>query len=286
MSALKPFIKFLSDNPPITVVVTLLVILASVLLSRPSTKPALDTKIWKKFKLTDKIVISPNTAIYRFALPKGTVLGLPIGQHVSVSATIGEKLIQRSYTPTTSDDDIGHFDLLIKSYPTGNISKYFGELSVGDYVDVRGPKGQMTYTPDMARSIGMIAGGTGITPMLQIIKAALKNPLDTTQLSLIYANVTSSDILLKKELDALAKEHPLRFKVYYVLNTPPEGWTGGVGFVNSDMIKERLPAPAKDAKILLCGPPPMMTAMKKSLDDLGYEKPNAISKLPDQVFLF
>ena len=51
---------------------------------------------------------------YRFSLPKGTVLGLPIGQHVSVSATIGGKLVQRSYTPTSSDDDVGFFDLLIK----------------------------------------------------------------------------------------------------------------------------------------------------------------------------
>lgn len=51
---------------------------------------------------------------YRFALPKGAILGLPIGQHVSVSAQIGGKLIQRSYTPTSSDDDEGFFDLLIK----------------------------------------------------------------------------------------------------------------------------------------------------------------------------
>ena len=52
---------------------------------------------------------------YRFALPRADdVLGLPIGQHVSVSAEINGKDIMRSYTPTSSDDDLGHFDLLIK----------------------------------------------------------------------------------------------------------------------------------------------------------------------------
>jgi len=51
---------------------------------------------------------------YRFALKRGERLGLPIGQHVSVSAEIGGKLVQRSYTPTSSDDDLGHFDLLVK----------------------------------------------------------------------------------------------------------------------------------------------------------------------------
>ena len=52
---------------------------------------------------------------YRFALPHPSdVLGLPIGQHISISAEINGKDIMRSYTPTSSDDDLGHFDLLIK----------------------------------------------------------------------------------------------------------------------------------------------------------------------------
>lgn len=99
----------------------------------------------------------------------------------------------------------------------------------------------------------MIAGGTGITPMLQIIRAALKNPLDRTKLSLIYANVNYEDILLKKELDELAEKYPKRFTVYYVLNNPPEGWTGGVGFVSKQQIEEKLPPTDSNIKILLCG---------------------------------
>lgn len=121
----------------------------------------------------------------------------------------------------------------------------------------------------------------------QIIKAALSNPLDTTQLSLIYANVQECDILLKKDLDELAAAHPLRFKVYYVLNTPPAGWTGGVGFVTKDMIMQHLPAPkGSENKMCLCGPPPMLAAMKNHLAEIGWEKPNTISKMPDQVFCF
>lgn len=110
--------------------------------------------------------------------------------------------------------------------------------------------------------------------------------MDATRLSLIYANVSESDILLKTELDQLAKEHPLRFSVYYVLNTPPEGWTGGVGFVTKDMIEQHLPQPGLTHKAMLCGPPPMLTAMKHHLTELGWEKANTISKMPDQVFCF
>ena len=99
----------------------------------------------------------------------------------------------------------------------------------------------------------MIAGGTGITPMLQIIRAALKDPQDPTRLSLIYANVNYEDILLKKELDDLANKYPSRFKVSYVLNNPPTGWTGGVGFVSKQQIATHLPASHENIKILLCG---------------------------------
>ncbi|OSD03504.1 NADH-cytochrome b5 reductase [Trametes coccinea BRFM310] len=254
---------------------------------RGKRKPVLDPQTWKEFPLVEKIPVSPNTAIYRFALPHPQdVLGLPIGQHISVSAEINGKDIMRSYTPTSSDDDLGHFDLLIKSYEKGNISRYVSLLKIGDKIRVKGPKGQFRYSPTLAREIGMIAGGTGITPMLQIIRAALKNPLDRTKLSLIYANVNPEDILLKKELDELAAKHSHRFRVYYVLNNPPPAWDGGVGFVTKEHIEQHMPRTDKDIKVLMCGPPPMITAMKKHLAELNYPAPRTVSKLEDQVFCF
>ncbi|KAF9580428.1 NADH-cytochrome b5 reductase [Lunasporangiospora selenospora] len=243
--------------------------------SAPRTPP-LDPKEYRKFTLVDKIVVSHNTAMYKFALPhEDDILNLPIGQHISIMANINGKEISRSYTPTSSSDDLGHFVLLIKSYPQGNISKMFGDLSIGDTINARGPKGQFNYTPNMCRHIGMIAGGTGLTPMLQVVRAIVKNPEDKTLVSLIFANVNHEDILLKTELELLAKKHP-QFKLHYVLNNAPEGWQGG----------EHMPAPAADIKVLLCGPPPMVSAMSKITQELGYDKVNAVSKLPDQVFKF
>lgn len=151
----------------------------------------------------------------------------------------------RSYTPISSDNEAGYFDLLVKAYPQGNISKYLTTLKIGDNLKVRGPKGAMVYTPNMCRHIGMISGGTGITPMLQVIKAIIRNRPrnggnDTTKVDLIFANVNPEDILLRDQLEQLEKEDD-GFRVYYVLNNPPEGWTGGVGFVTPDMIKVCLP---------------------------------------------
>ncbi|KAK2756697.1 NADH-cytochrome b5 reductase [Arachnomyces sp. PD_36] len=248
---------------------------------------------FQEFELKEKTIVSHNVAIYRFGLERASdILGLPIGQHISLAATIeGQpKEVVRSYTPISSDNETGYFDLLIKSYPQGNISKHLAGLKVGQTMKVRGPKGAMVYTPNMVKHIGMIAGGTGITPMLQIIKAIVRGRprnggKDTTQVDLIFANVNPEDILLKEELDLLAKEDE-GFRVYYVLNNPPESWEGGVGFVTPDMIKSKFPAPAAENKVLLCGPPPMISAMKKATESLGYTKARPVSKLEDQVFCF
>ena len=59
-------------------------------------------------------------------------------------------------------------------------------------------------------------------------------------------------------------------QVYHVLNKAPEGWQGGVGFITSDIIRERLPPPAGDVMVLRCGPKPMNDAMKGALDGIGY----------------
>ncbi|CAG8670692.1 34491_t:CDS:2, partial [Racocetra persica] len=244
-----------------------------------SKDAALNPEQWKQFPLVKKITISHNVALYRFGLPNpDDILGLPIGQHISVQAEIGGKPVQRSYTPTSSDDDIGHFDLVIKTYPNGNISKWFDSLEVGQMITVKGPKGQFKYKPGLVRALGMIAGGTGITPMLQIIRAICKNPADKTRVSLIFANVTYDDILLKDELDSLAARHE-NFTVFYSLDKPPEGWTGGSGFVTPEVIQKYCPSPSDDIKILLCGPPPMVNAMAKHCEALGYNKPRTISKL-------
>ena len=157
------------------------------------------------------------------------------------------KEVVRSYTPISSDEEPGYFDLLIKTYPQGNISKHMSTLNVGDTLKVKGPKGAMVYTPGLVRHFGMIAGGTGITPMLQIIRAILRGRprnggKDTTGVDLIFANVNAEDILLKDDLDKLAREDP-GFRVYYVLNNPPEKWDGGVGFCTPEMIKVSLSNP-------------------------------------------
>ncbi|KHJ98393.1 oxidoreductase, FAD-binding protein [Oesophagostomum dentatum] len=293
----------------------------SVTLVDPETKYALP--------LAEKIEISHDTRKFRFRLPtQEHILGLPVGQHVYLSAKIDGKLVVRPYTPVSGDDDPGYVDLMIKVYyrgvhpkfpDGGKMSQHLDQMKIGETIDFRGPSGLIVYRgngkfdikPDkkssprerVFKTISMIAGGTGITPMLQptlshrqalllligrqpdslaevaqwklVITAILKNDDDTTQVYLLFANQSEEDILCRTELDKLATEHGDKFKVWYTVDRPPNNWSYSAGFIDEDMIKEHLPPPSDDSAVFLCGPPPMINfACNPNLDKLGYSPDN------------
>ncbi|KAL4979725.1 hypothetical protein BDW66DRAFT_148068 [Aspergillus desertorum] len=248
----------------------------------------LDPKEYKRLPLVYKEMLAPNVFKFVFQLPgPQDVIGLPIGQHVAIKANIEGKTVSRSYTPTSNNLDRGVLELVIKCYPDGLLTgKYLANLQTGDEVNFRGPKGAMKYTKGLCKKIGMIAGGTGITPMYQIIRAICEDPTDSTEITLIYANRTEEDILLRSELEAFASNFPRNLKIWYMLDTPPEKWSFGAGFVTVEIMRERLPVADKATKIMLCGPPGMVNACKKGLVALGYEAPGAIAKMDDQIFCF
>ena len=108
----------MENNNLIIASTTVLLILISIkyYLNNKSNK-VLDPKVFKKFPLIDKRQLSLNSALYKFGLPKSNdILGLPIGQHISIQAEIDGKHVMRSYTPTSSDDDKGHFGMFIKLF--------------------------------------------------------------------------------------------------------------------------------------------------------------------------
>ncbi|KAJ6035397.1 uncharacterized protein N7446_010157 [Penicillium canescens] len=253
---------------------------------KPPT-PVLSPREWRPFTLTTKTCIAPNVYRLIFALPNASdILGLPTGQHVALRATMNGATVQRSYTPISNNTDLGRIEFLIKFYPNGALTQYLEKMQVGESIDIRGPKGAMKYSSSYAKTIGMIAGGTGITPMYQVIRAICEDPSDTTKISLLYANNTEEDILLRDELETFASKFSQKFQVQYVLSHPDEKWRGYKGFVSGEMIEKHIGDVSKDGKVLLCGPPPMVNAMKKTLGGMGWEIPGAVAKSADQVFCF
>ncbi|OQV18334.1 NADH-cytochrome b5 reductase 2 [Hypsibius exemplaris] len=249
--------------------------------------------------LIEKKIVSHDTRIFRFGLPTAEhCLGLPIGQHIFLTAKIDGKTVIRPYTPISSDDDLGYTDLLVKvyfanthpKYPEGGkMSQHLEKLELGQTIDVRGPNGLLEYQGkgkmaikaakksiskvSSVKRVGMIAGGTGITPMMQIIRHAFKDPSDATEIWLLFANQTEDDILLRNELEQLAVQYPTKFHLWFTVDRAPPGWKYSEGFVSEEMIREHLPSPGNDVLILLCGPPPMIQfACMPNLDKLNFSQ--------------
>jgi len=238
-----------------------------------SIGPIFDQKTYRSFPLVEKRVVSHNTRIFRFGLPAGTSLNLPTGKHLQFKAVTKyhDNAQYRSYTPISDMDAEGYFDLMVKVYENGVFSRHLDGLSIGDTVDIRGPKGDFLYVAGRYDSITMLAGGTGITPMLQIVKAVLKRPDDKTRVLLLFANVTEDDILLRDELDKWAEERADQFRVVYTVDKPSETWTGNTGFITADMIRDAGAAPpSENTMALVCGPGMMCKAMERELTELGF----------------
>jgi ferredoxin-nitrite reductase len=250
-----------------------------------------------KLKLIEKEQVTANSVRVRFELPSPEhVLGLPVGQHVVM--TIDG--VSRPYTPISRDADKGFMDLLVKIYDQGALTQKLNAVEIGSTVDFEGPKGLVTYTArgefstrnpatgeiakKSCKSIAMIAGGTGITPMLQVIRQIFNDVGDTTRVNVLFANVSSADILMKKELDALASAHK-NLTVHYAIDADEPGWTGEVGYVSADMIKKcELLKPSgllnklfgsadgvdEETAVLVCGPPAMVEkAVVPALDAMN-----------------
>ncbi|RLM78533.1 hypothetical protein C2845_PM12G18700 [Panicum miliaceum] len=174
----------------------------------------------------------------------------------------------------------------------GRMTQYLDSLPVGSYVDVKGPLGRVEYLgrggfainggePRRASRLAMVAGGSGITPIYQVIRAVLRGqPEDETVMHLVYANRTEDDILLPGELDRWAAEFPDRLKVWYVIGRvrrPEEGWGYSVGVVTEDILREHLPEGGDGALALACGPPPMIQfAVSPNLEKMGYDLSNSV----------
>ncbi|KAF7595100.1 hypothetical protein BBP40_007304 [Aspergillus hancockii] len=161
------------------------------------------------------VEVAPRVYRFVFALPNpDDILGLPTGQHIALRAAINGQSVSRSYTLVSNNSDLGRIELLVKIYPNGAMTQHLEQMKVGDSIEIRGPKGAMQYSRQYAPHIGMIAGGTGITPMYQLIRATCEDDGDKSQVSLLYANNTAEDTLLRKELDEFARNHSDKFRVH------------------------------------------------------------------------
>lgn len=205
--------------------------------------PAMSKDTWTPLKVWSVIPQSDNCNLVRFVFDNHFAsAGMEVASYLLTRAPIGKEKadgtranVIRPYTP--SHTTIGYLELVVKCYPEGKMSTHINSLQKGDTLDFKGPITGVPITQNEFDSIGLIAGGSGITPMLQVAQRVLANPDDQTNVSLIFANVSEDDVILREKIDELQSEHPDQLRVLFVLDDPPPNWRGGRGYINKAMVR-------------------------------------------------
>ena len=274
---------------------------------------------WRKALMTAKKSISPDSKVFTFRLEHpNQALGLPVGQHLMVRMwdTAVRKHFRRSYTPLTIGPDArGSLELLIKIYsdeperPGGKMTLALDSLHPGDAVDFQGPFGNFKYLGHGLCAIGMrqrrvrrfvmICGGSGITPILQVLRAVAQEvkeggnkTMDTgakdnqqTTCLVLDGNRNEEDILYRSELDALAQDHSDFFRVEYCLSQPPVKWKGHSGHIDAAFLRKHVGSPpqcksidtanedeGRDTLVIISGPKLMEESVQRVFTELNWRK--------------
>ena len=202
------------------------------------------------------------------------------GQYLTVSAVVNNEEIRRSYSMCSSPITGEKITIAIKKVDGGRMSNYLNnEVSVGDKLEVMPPLGSFVLGEDAqkAKNIVLWGGGSGITPLLSIIKTALVN-LPECKCLLIYANRDEDNIIFNKELDSLAETYGGRFSVIYSLDNPKTDWLGMSGYLThesvSEITRKELGLNYPTAHYYTCGPRPMMDIVVEGLKSIGVKDDN------------
>jgi len=248
----------------------------------------LQSRAWTKAKLSEVKNVSWDTRIFVFDLEQEKQsLGLPIGQHlmIKVSDPVTKEAIIRSYTPISDTSMQGKMELLVKVYfpsetiPGGKMTMALDKLSLGAEIDCKGPTGRFEYLGNgrvliggkerKVRSFKMICGGTGITPIFQVLRAVMQDPQDPTTCVVLDGNRLEEDILCRVELDAYVAADRRKCTVVHTLTKGSESWNGRRGRISEELVMEYA-APEHESMAILCGPEAMLKSAKKILLDQGW----------------
>lgn len=211
---------------------------------------------------------SNDSKIFEFGLPEGQSLNLPTCACILASPgkdAKGEDIV-RPYTPISTNEMLGKFQLLVKNYSGGNVSSHIHSMAVGDSLKFKHIKFNIkAQYPFGKKTITMLTGGTGITPMLQALHLLLTTPGDETKIVMINGNKSESDILAREQLEGYASKYPDRFTLVNVVGASaddkPEGWTCETGWIDDAKMRKFGFPPSEDTSVFVCGLPALYDSM-------------------------
>lgn len=221
------------------------------------------------YKITE---VHPETeGVYSLSLaPQG--FDLPAFHPGQVAwLTVGRSpfsLKRHPFSVASSVHNRDHFTFAIKEL--GDFTSTIKDLKVGETAYIDGPFGHYDITQPENKGIVLIAGGIGIAPAMSVLRT-MRDTKDPRPVRLFYGHNVLEHVEFCGELGLLEQSLP-DFHCINVLQHPPEDWDGYKGFINTAVLRAELPENYKEFNYFVCGPLPMMKAVRGSLEELAVPK--------------
>jgi ferredoxin-NADP reductase len=194
------------------------------------------------------------------------------GQHVDIRLTAEDGFqAQRSYSIASPPED-ELLTLTVERVDNGEVSPYLvGDLRAGDQFELRGPiGGYFVWTAAVRGPLWLIAGGSGIAPLMAMLRHRARRKVRAPAL-LLYSSRSLEDVIYRKELDAMARRDPDLRIVNTLTRKQPVGWMGHRRRIDKALLAEACFPPEQNPKIFVCGSTSLVEDTSRLLVELGHD---------------
>jgi ferredoxin-NADP reductase len=221
-----------------------------------------------RLRVADIITETPSTRTLRLVRPEGTLPPFLAGQYIALFLEIGGVRTARPYSLSSAPHQTGCYDLTVRRVENGLVSNYLlDDVKRGDYLESSGPEGHFYHNPLFHdRTMVCLAGGSGITPFMSLIREIMESGLDR-EVFLFYGNRTLEETIFHEQLLYYAGRFP---HIHYlpVIEAPSEGYDGLTGLMTGELLKTTL-GDLGNRTFYLCGPQAMYDFCIPELKSLG-----------------
>ena len=231
-----------------------------------------------RLEIAEIVPETPEASSIRFAVPPelAETFRFKPGQHLTLKAAIEGEELRRNYSLCVAPQD-GEVKVTVKRIAGGLFSNWANDnLKAGDALEVMPPHGSFTwdFAPGAANHYVAFAGGSGITPVMSLLKTALLTE-PGSRFTLLYGNRDSQSVIFLDALAKLKNRFMERLQVHHFLAEEAEDielFNGMLDRPKCDQILDRLVDPQGAAAFFICGPGPMMDAAEAALHDRGVDR--------------
>jgi ferredoxin-NADP reductase len=225
---------------------------------------------WTIAEVVERVDETPRVCSLALSVPDWP--GHLPGQHLDVRLTAEDGYrAQRSYSIASPPDD-ARVAITVERLDDGEVSPYLADvLVVGDRIELRGPiGGYFVWEPDRGGPLLLIGGGSGIVPLMAILRARHHATSDVPVRAL-FSWRSADDIIYADELASIARDADGVQITHTLTRSTPEGWSGRRGRVDRELLAEMVWAPDERPLAYVCGPTGFVEAVASALVELGHD---------------